>query len=83
MEKQNTNMKIVQTFDQFVNESVNEAAKVFINKGDKLTQLEMHDSFNGTAVVVRYYNQGFGKETTLHIYKDNIDEFCAALQKIK
>ena len=64
-------MEKLNTFEEFLNENLNEAAKVFINKGDKLTQLEMHDSFNGTAVVVRYYNAGFGKETTLHIYKDN------------
>ncbi len=76
-------MKNLTTFEEFVNENLNEEAKVYIDKGNKLTQLEIHDSYNGKAVVIRYYNQGFGANTTLIIDKDKIDEFCEVLQKMK
>jgi len=76
-------MKHIHTFGEFVNENLNEEAKVYIDKGNKLTQLEIHDSYNGKAVVIRYYNGGFGANTTLIIGKDKIDEFCEVLQKMK
>ena len=71
-------MANINTYEEFLNES-----SQFVAKGDKLNQLEISESYNSKGIKIQYYNQSFGKMTSLIIDKDKIDELIEILNKLK
>lgn len=71
-------MTNINTYEEFLNES-----SQFIAKGDKLNQLEISESYSNKGIKIQYYNQSFGKMTSLIIDKDKIDELIEILNKLK
>ena len=71
-------MENINTYEEFLNES-----SQFVAKGDKLNQLEISESYGGNGIKIQYYNQSFGKMTSLIIDKGKIDDLIEILNKLK
>lgn len=74
-----TKSELKEIIKEEIKKSLNESN--IINAGDKLKQIEFAD--RGDYIAVKFYNQMLGKNSTLLIYKNDVDEVINIINSLK